>query len=644
MRIYPVERLVKQEIADVSFLEPQFCIDQAFYENSAQFYPKIKAEIEEIADVRGLKYVVVKIYPYRYIPAKKILEITKNISLKLSWRLKPGVVSKASLQKDKFLKTMLKGFRNLPQGLSEETVEGENSIIQLAGSITRPTDLLTGTPTDYLIICASDFCYSPYLDMLVSHRASPRGGNYDVAIVDIQDIYSATFPDEAGSETNDQLIKIFIKYVYDHWNGADPPVKFLLLVGDAATENNEDVPNSWSIPAHISDNIYFDNRIASDFWYICLSPDYPAYLGSDLNDLAGDVAIGRLPVRDEAQLETVVNKIIGYETVLPLLPGEWRSRAGLFSGFSSVDTVFSDMAVWALGIMRDVFLIPNGMDILEAHRVDYSNDSTGNASFREEFLSAFNDGSAIVVYSSHGFTDLVKWGRPGDYDPLGYFRVQHMPSLTNEGMLPLVFVVACLTGEFDNPDTQSLGEAMFVNFPSGAITFLGPSRLADVAAVYFVADIIGEIFYNQNSIIGTAILSAKNNSAFYVDRQLYNLLGDPALDISEVIVRTGSDNTAPVISDVAFQTTINSATINWITDEPATTQVEYGLNTGYENITQLDTQPLYSHIKEITGLARNTVYHFRVRSIDAAGNEAVSADFVFTTKLVSADGISVWAD
>ena len=53
----------------------------------------------------------------------------------------------------------------------------------------------------------------------------------------------------------------------------------------------------------------------------------------------------------------------------------------------------------------------------------------------------------------------------------------------------------------------------------------------------------------------------------------------------------------------------------------------------YSNSTPVtDTSPrVTSHSVHITGLAPGTIYHYRVKSKDAAGNPSVSADFTFTT-------------
>ena len=97
-----------------------------------------------------------------------------------------------------------------------------------------------------------------------------------------------------------------------------------------------------------------------------------------------------------------------------------------------------------------------------------------------------------------------------------------------------------------------------------------------------------------------------------------------------VSVTVGS--TSPLISTVSASNVSSSgATITWTTNETSTTQVEYGLTPSYGNAMVLNTNLVTSHFQALSGLARNTWYHYRVKSQDAAGNLAVSRDFVFKT-------------
>lgn len=70
--------------------------------------------------------------------------------------------------------------------------------------------------------------------------------------------------------------------------------------------------------------------------------------------------------------------------------------------------------------------------------------------------------------------------------------------------------------------------------------------------------------------------------------------------------------------------------ISWKTDEPTTAQVEYGEGSGgsYSNKTLEDRNMSENHTVVISGLTPSKIYHFRVISKDAAGNETRSVDTI----------------
>jgi len=89
----------------------------------------------------------------------------------------------------------------------------------------------------------------------------------------------------------------------------------------------------------------------------------------------------------------------------------------------------------------------------------------------------------------------------------------------------------------------------------------------------------------------------------------------------------------PVISEVDIShITESNATINWVTDEPATSQVEYGTTDAYSSTTSLNEELNTSHSVTLTELQAETTYHFRIKSTDEAGNETLSSDDTFTMK------------
>ncbi|MGC4050554.1 MAG: DUF4082 domain-containing protein [Paludibaculum sp.] len=99
-----------------------------------------------------------------------------------------------------------------------------------------------------------------------------------------------------------------------------------------------------------------------------------------------------------------------------------------------------------------------------------------------------------------------------------------------------------------------------------------------------------------------------------------------------VTVPSSNDTTPPVISGVSITAlSSSSATISWVTNEPADTQVDFGPTSLYGTSSVLVPTLSPAHSVVLTGLAAATTYHFQVKSRDAAGNLAASADAQFTT-------------
>ncbi len=94
----------------------------------------------------------------------------------------------------------------------------------------------------------------------------------------------------------------------------------------------------------------------------------------------------------------------------------------------------------------------------------------------------------------------------------------------------------------------------------------------------------------------------------------------------------GSDTTPPTISNVrTANVQATNAQVLWDTNEGATSQVEYGLTTGYGNQTTENMALVTAHTVQLVNLTGNTLYHYRVKSRDGAGNLRTSSDYTFTT-------------
>lgn len=97
--------------------------------------------------------------------------------------------------------------------------------------------------------------------------------------------------------------------------------------------------------------------------------------------------------------------------------------------------------------------------------------------------------------------------------------------------------------------------------------------------------------------------------------------------------QTQGDITPPVISGVQTGTIgIYDASVQWTTDEPADSFVQYGTVSGVYTGTLTDATLVTTHRFNLVNLAPATTYYYKVKSVDEAGNTSGSDEFSFTTE------------
>ncbi len=104
---------------------------------------------------------------------------------------------------------------------------------------------------------------------------------------------------------------------------------------------------------------------------------------------------------------------------------------------------------------------------------------------------------------------------------------------------------------------------------------------------------------------------------------------------------SAADATPPAIAAVgATNVTAFGATITWTTNEPADSQVDYGMTAAYGQTTIANPALVTAHSVSLSALPTGATWHFRVRSTDAASNSATSPDFTFTSSAQGATASS----
>ncbi len=87
-----------------------------------------------------------------------------------------------------------------------------------------------------------------------------------------------------------------------------------------------------------------------------------------------------------------------------------------------------------------------------------------------------------------------------------------------------------------------------------------------------------------------------------------------------------------VLSEIsASSEATDSVKIEWTTDQPADTEIDYGKTSTYSNTASLNKPPSARHNLSLGGLSSGVLYHYRVKSRDSQGNLTVSEDLTFMT-------------
>jgi hypothetical protein len=273
-----------------------------------------------------------------------------------------------------------------------------------------------------------------------------------------------------------------------------------------------------------------------------------------------------------------------------------------------------------------------------------SRDGSGNLAVSSDFSFVTPSGGAcpcslwplstVPAVASQNDTGEVELGVRFSADTTGFItgvRFYKGPSNTgvHAGRLWSAAGTLLATATFTNETALGWQE----------VTFASPVAVS--AGAIYVASYhapSGGYAINQNYFTvgydGAPLHAAANGNGVYA----YGPGGFPTATFGgsnywvDVVFTRDSDVSPPVISAVqATQVTSASATIRWTTNELADSQVEYGPTTAYGSVTSIDPALVLSHSATVSGLTPNILYHYRVRSRDAASNAAMSGDFTFTT-------------
>ncbi len=379
---------------------------------------------------------------------------------------------------------------------------------------------------DYLVLTHNRFRKAA--DRLATYRNTTKGGGYRTKVVDIADVYN-TFGD---GTVHPQWIKNFLTYAYQYWT--PPALAYLVILGDGTydfrgidTDIHPDPPElTGYIPTHYIPTDSF-GRTAADHWYGTVSG----------HDEFVDFYLGRLAVETETEADTVVNKIINYETQRP--NGTWRHRIVSVADdevSNSGDDIFkrslNEIAKnhTRLGYETTEIYLEDVIDAVEANPEQYPNTLPRHVA-KQKIIDALSEGAVIAQYAGHG--GRIVWAHEAIFDNAAIDKIQETQQL------PFMLVLSCYNGYFDAPGEPSMAEKLLRKQNGGIIGMLSATRLTYGTGNDALNRIIFDMLFQRDvRQLGPLSFDAKleyllTAGTSQLDIMLeYTLFGDPALHIA----------------------------------------------------------------------------------------------------------------
>jgi hypothetical protein len=378
---------------------------------------------------------------------------------------------------------------------------------------------------DYLVIAHASLL--PAVEPLAEFH---RRRGLAVEVVDVADVW-----DDFGDGIVDPAaIRDFVADAYRR--RARPAPRFVLLVGDASWDpknlENDDLNYAdWTYRPGESRRFVKNtstpyagrvapaNRNLVPTWHYESSEGHAAsdnwFVAVDGDDSAPDLAIGRFPVTDPAEVSAIVAKTIRYVEASEV--GPWRRRILWITSEQDNFQMLSDRLV--------AKATDRGFDALKIYPEPGEPGRDQNRNLRR----ALDEGELLVHFFGHGGRYIWRTGPADLRSQEDLFTPDDVDLLAPNARLPIVLSMTCYSAPFDHPTADSIGEKFLRAADRGAV--------AVVAASWRVTPVIDFSWQLLDGLtrpgtIGEAFMAAKRASSLEDMVQMFNLLGDPAAPIA----------------------------------------------------------------------------------------------------------------
>lgn len=345
---------------------------------------------------------------------------------------------------------------------------------------------------DYILIAHEEF-----VDCAQRLAAFRESQGLRVAVVTTQAIYDAF----NGGILSPEAIRAFIRHAYRNW--PPPAPRYVTLVGDGTWDYKNPASQSF-VPVYQTWTLKW-GMTSSDHMYACVEGD----------DLLPELAVGRLPVSSNVELDGILDKIIQYERSPQL--GPWRKEVLFIGGAGQLFSFQSE------SLINDQ--VPPQFDVSRLY-VEKGSPFWGDT---EDLIRKVDQGAVLVSFRGHG--------GGGIWSDAGLFGLEDVQRLSNTDRLPFVTSFTCFTAAFDEPDRRCLAEELLSAQKKGAVGLFGSTGLARLYNDYLYSVLLlPKLLSARSARIGDVLAAATSDLvARYPSADAeatvksYLLLGDPAM-------------------------------------------------------------------------------------------------------------------
>ncbi|MGL4956036.1 MAG: type IX secretion system sortase PorU [Bacteroidales bacterium] len=374
---------------------------------------------------------------------------------------------------------------------------------------------LHGSTPSKLVIISHPAFLSQAERIASFHRLHDKMSVQTVTTEQVYNEFSGGIPDVSA-------IRNFMRMFYRR-NPSTAP-QYLLLFGSGSYVNFSAKKGVGHIPTYQSNiSLSSDNSYTSDDYFGVLNDS--AYL-SDFGMIGKiDLAVGRLPVYNSLQANTLASKIENYYSDIN---SDWISHCIFIADDEDANVHVSQSEVFGNYLLDSFPSYFVKKIYLDAYQQTSSPMGKRYPDATEDIASAIGSGAFLVNYVGHANDQWLSHEQ--------VVTTSDINKWNNRNKLPLFITATCEFSRFDDPARLSAGEQVLFSTRGGAIAMLSTTRLVYSNGNAALNKMFIEALFSQNKNgqaqrLGDAVRFTKNNTQTGVNQLNFSLLGDPALKL-----------------------------------------------------------------------------------------------------------------